>query len=164
MSAPFGFGADAAGPVVRRGSSCTSECDEPVREFAAEESVDAMGSDARQTGTATTVVGVFISASIFTPCIRCVGVSFSRTSLLAHNVQLNVSPTYAFPNSGGRVRRGDREKASLGAEGYAREAERGIECASVDEGEGGGKVFCMEREGRVSLIWSVRKVYLVARG
>lgn len=45
------------------------------------------------------------------------GVSFSENSLLAHNVQEKVSPTYALPNSGGRVRRGDKLKASLGAEG-----------------------------------------------
>jgi hypothetical protein len=33
------------------------------------------------------------------------------SSLFAHNVQENVSPTYADPNVGGRVRRGERMKA-----------------------------------------------------
>lgn len=67
-----------------------------------------------ETGSEVVRLGVFISASILTPWMR--GVS-AINSLLAQRVQLNVSPTYAFPNAGGRVRRGERAKASDGAEG-----------------------------------------------
>lgn len=87
------------------------------------------------------MVGVFISASIFTPWMRWVGVSVGTSSLFAHNVHENVSPTYALPNSGGSVKRGDSEKASCGAEGHAREAEREILCAKLELGDGEGRVF-----------------------
>lgn len=55
-------------------------------------------------------------------------------------MQENVSPTYAFPNSGGRVSSGERENGSLGADGYAKEADLGIEWVTVDADEGAGKV------------------------
>lgn len=35
---------------------------------------------------------------------------------------------------------GERENGSLGADGYAKEADLGIECVNVDAGEGAGKV------------------------
>lgn len=38
-------------------------------------------------------------------------------SLLTHSVQAKVSPTYAAPKAGGRVRSGERGKGSAGADG-----------------------------------------------
>ena len=47
---------------------------------------------------------------------------------------------------------GDKLKLSVGAEGYANEADRGILCASVEDGEGDGNVFWVDRDGRVKLV------------
>jgi hypothetical protein len=49
--------------------------------------------------------------------ITLLGFEPSRTSLLAQSVQENVSPTYAEPKAGGRVRSGERMKASFLGEG-----------------------------------------------
>jgi len=40
-----------------------------------------------------------------------------NSSLFAHSVQENVSPTYAEPKAGGRVRSGERMKASFLVDG-----------------------------------------------
>lgn len=53
-------------------------------------------------------------------------------------MQLNVSPTYAEPKAGGRVRRGERMKASFFDEGYAREEERAGKTFGESDGEGEG--------------------------
>lgn len=47
---------------------------------------------------------------------------------------------------------GDKLKLSVGAEGYAKEEERGILCASVEDGGGNGNVFWVEIDGRVKLV------------
>jgi len=49
--------------------------------------------------------------------ITLAGLAPSRTSLFAHSVQENISPTYAEPKAGGRVRSGERMKASFFVEG-----------------------------------------------
>lgn len=56
---------------------------------------------------------------------------------MAHRVQLNVSPTYADPNTGGKVRRGERMKFEGSGEGYEREAE-GAGRKRLGGGEGDG--------------------------
>jgi hypothetical protein len=72
-------------------------------------------------------------------------------------VQENVSPTYADPNAGGSVRRGDRMKASFWVEGQASDAEAAGNTfgESVDEGGGVGRGCWIERDGRESLETSV---------
>lgn len=64
-----------------------------------------------------------------------------RISLLAHSVQENVSPTYAEPKAGGRVRRGERMNGSGLDEGYAREAEGvgTLDGEEIGEGKGVGR-------------------------
>jgi hypothetical protein len=42
-------------------------------------------------------------------------------------VQENVSPTYALPNAGGKVRSGEMRKESAFEDGYARDAAREID-------------------------------------
>jgi hypothetical protein len=49
--------------------------------------------------------------------MRLAGKASDKTSLFAQSVQANVSPTYAFPKAGGRVRSGERTKVSLDAAG-----------------------------------------------
>lgn len=74
---------------------------------------------------------------------------------MAHNVQLNVSPTYADPKAGGRVRRGESMKESFFEEGYAREEEGAGKVFGESDGEaagvGSGRGCWTEREGRESL-------------
>lgn len=78
-----------------------------------------------------------------------------RISLFAQRVQLNVSPTYAEPNAGGRVRRGERINAEGVVEGYARDAEGAGMVADgllgEADGVGSGRGCWIEREGRESL-------------
>jgi hypothetical protein len=61
--------------------------------------------------------GIFISASMRTLDIVFCGREPGKTSLLAQRVQEKVSPTYALPKAGGRVRRGERMNASFLVEG-----------------------------------------------
>lgn len=78
-----------------------------------------------------------------------------RISLLAHSVQENVSPTYALPNAGGSVRRGDNMNASDLDDGYAREAAGFGNVMGESDGDtagfGSGRGCWIERDGRESL-------------
>jgi hypothetical protein len=69
-------------------------------------------------------------------------------------VHENVSPTYAEPKAGGRVRRGERTKESGLSEGNDNEADwlGYIEGLSVGEGDGVGSGCWIEREGRERLL------------
>lgn len=99
--------------------------------------------EAKATSNGTVILGVFISASILTPLIRLIGSASDKSSLFAQSVHENVSPTYAFPNAGGRVRRGERRKGPLVdcelLVGYAVDAAGLIDWASVEEVEGRGR-------------------------
>lgn len=114
-------------------------------------------------------LGIFISASIRTLLIFFAELEPCRISLLAHNVQENVSPTYAEPKAGGSVRRGERMKASFLVEGYAREAEgegkTAGEALGDGEGVGRGRGCCIEREGRESLcsVLALLRNYFLSR-
>jgi hypothetical protein len=58
-------------------------------------------------------------------------------------VHANVSPTYALPKAGGRVRSGESTKASFEIveelDGQASDAAGFIDCASVEEDDGAGR-------------------------
>ncbi len=66
-----------------------------------------------------------------------------------------VSPTYAFPNAGGRVRTDESTKASFEAvgdlEGYASDAAGFIDCARVEKDDAAGRGCWVAKEGRESL-------------
>lgn len=74
-------------------------------------------------------------------------------SLLAHSVQEKDSPTYADPKAGGRVRSGDRMKASFLEEGYASDADVVGKTFgdSLGDGDGVGRGCWIESDGRESL-------------
>ena len=75
-----------------------------------------------------------------------------RSSLLAHNAQANVSPTWADPNDGGRPRLLDRMNSwstPSALEGYASDAVRGILVSFwISSGSG----CCWTKDGRESLV------------
>ena len=99
-----------------------------------------MASGPRIRGMAVVEDGTFISASIRT-LLTFLGTGESgSSSLFAQSVQENVSPTYAEPKAGGRVRRGERTKESAMEEGNAREVDwlGNIEGESLGEGDGVG--------------------------
>jgi hypothetical protein len=74
-------------------------------------------------------------------------------------VHANVSPTYAFPKAGGRVRSGERTKASFETaedlEGQASDAAGFMDCASAEEDDGAGRGCWVAKEGRESLQWLI---------
>lgn len=74
-------------------------------------------------------------------------------SLFAHSVHENVSPTYAEPKAGGRVRSGESMKESFSGVGYASDAKVVGKTDGEPSGVGAGvgRGCCIDREGRESL-------------